>query len=203
MKKMETIFMRDDRGRALPKANPEVLWVFDGLGVATRKWDGTACMVRDGVLYKRSEWSESKGPAPADWMHWSRDPAMRHGHGWLPINDRSEDWMHREAWATGLDNRGFAFTDGTYELIGPRIGKNPERATVPVLVRHGVDVLDAPRDFDGLHAYLEAHSMEGIVWHLDEFTMAKIKRRDFGIPWPLRVESQPLTRSEEGEGDKS
>ncbi len=27
--------------------------VLDGEGIATRKWDGTACLVRDGILYKR------------------------------------------------------------------------------------------------------------------------------------------------------
>ena len=48
---------------------------------------------------------------------------------------------------------------------------------------------DVPRDFATLRAYLEAHEMEGIVfWRVagdSDSDMCKVKRRDFGLPWPI------------------
>jgi hypothetical protein len=42
---------------------------------------------------------------------------------------------------------------------------------------------DAPRDFDGLAAWLHAHPYEGVVWHHDgDGRMAKIKKRDLRAP---------------------
>jgi hypothetical protein len=50
--------------RATRESNPGCQWVFDGEGVATRKYDGACCMVRDGKLYKRRELGP-KQSAPA------------------------------------------------------------------------------------------------------------------------------------------
>jgi hypothetical protein len=50
--------------RATRESNPGCQWVFDGEGVATRKYDGACCMVRDSKLYKRRELSP-KQSAPA------------------------------------------------------------------------------------------------------------------------------------------
>ena len=50
MKKIPTIFERDwdgDRSRVLPIPVAEADWVFAGEGVATRKYDGTACLIHD------------------------------------------------------------------------------------------------------------------------------------------------------------
>jgi hypothetical protein len=38
--------------------------------------------------------------------------------------------------------------------------------------------------FDELRDYLSEGSIEGIVFHHNDGRMAKIKCRDFGIPWP-------------------
>jgi hypothetical protein len=85
---------------------------------------------------------------------------------------------------------GGALRDGTYELIGPQALGNPEHVEAQTLVSHGAEILpDVPRDFAGIRAYLEAHEMEGIVfWRTPGdpgSELAKIKRRDFGLPWPL------------------
>jgi hypothetical protein len=41
------------------------------------------------------------------------------------------------------------------------------------------------RDYDAIKAFLEEHPIEGIVWQdIQLRRMAKIKRRDFGLPWP-------------------
>lgn len=66
-------------------------------------------------------------------------------------------------------------------LIGPRINGNPESVPAHRLVRHAdADVLDTPRDFAGLRAWLLAHpKFEGIVWHHPDGRRAKLKHRDF------------------------
>jgi hypothetical protein len=102
----------------------ECLWVRDGEGIATRKWDGSACMVKSGVFYKRLEWSTEKGPAPASWLHHDFDPAQRSGHGWYPVGEGPEDWMHRFVAAKAV-----TLPEGTYELCGPKMGKNQEQLT--------------------------------------------------------------------------
>jgi hypothetical protein len=76
--------------------------------------------------------------------------------------------------------------EGTYELVGPKVQGNPYHLEVHKLIRHGADLIDAPRDFDGLRVWLSEHTIEGIVWHHPDGRMAKIKRRDFGLSWPAR-----------------
>jgi hypothetical protein len=58
MKKIPTLFDRDwdgDRSRVVNVPHKNCGWVIAGEGVATRKIDGTSCMVRDGQLFKRRE----------------------------------------------------------------------------------------------------------------------------------------------------
>jgi hypothetical protein len=184
VKKIPTLFIRDsaDPRRVTREVTPGCEWVLAGEGVATRKWDGTACLVREGKLYKRMDWDAQKGPAPPQWLHHDFNPEQRSGHGWYPVGDGPEDWMHRLASLAGL-------ADGTYELCGPKIGKNPEAMESYALIAHGyLHVEDAPRDFDGLATFLPHLLAEGIVWHHLDGRMAKIKRRDFGLPWPPRAQ---------------
>lgn len=189
MKKIETLFIRDAAGRCTPSVNPGCEWVLAGEGRATRKWDGTCCAVIGGRFYKRLEWKQEKGDAPASWIHPDFDPAQRSGHGWFPVADGPDDWMHREAWARGTDDRGEPLKDGTYELVGPRIGKNPEHTESLVLVPHGRDALhwtsEPPLTFEALRDLLRGYMAEGIVWHHADGRMVKLKRRDFGFPWPV------------------
>jgi len=55
MKKISTLYKKDpkDLGRVTNEKNPENSWVFEGYGVATRKFDGTACVIIDAEIYKR------------------------------------------------------------------------------------------------------------------------------------------------------
>ena len=58
MKKIPTMFERDwegDRSRVIDKPHPDCGWVFAGEGRATRKLDGTCCMIRGGKMFKRRE----------------------------------------------------------------------------------------------------------------------------------------------------
>ncbi|MFN0131240.1 MAG: DUF5565 family protein [Phycisphaerales bacterium] len=88
--------------------------------------------------------------------------------------------MHRSASTAWL-------ADATYELCGPKVGKNPERMTGYALIAHGyLHISNEPRDFDSIRSYLSDLDAEGIVWHHPDGRMAKIKRRDFGFAWPLK-----------------
>jgi hypothetical protein len=186
MKKIISLFQRNYDGDRLVRDEvvPGAEWVLNGEGVATRKWDGTCCRVRDGQLYKRYDAKHGKTPPvrfePAQP---EPDPVTGHWPGWLPVGDGPEDRWHREAWETRPSN----VRDGTYELIGPRIQGNAERWAIHRLVRHGVDILkEAPRTYEALRAYLAEQDIEGIVWWRHPFDpdcdKVKIKRKDFGLP---------------------
>ena len=155
--------------------------------LATRKIDGTSCLLRAGKLYKRYDAKAGKTPPPG-FVPAQEEPDTVTGHwpGWLPVGDGHEDRWHREA----LANSG-ALPDGTYELVGPKVQGNAEQLARHLLVPHGGEVLtDVPRDFAGIRAYLADHEIEGIVWWraptLQDCEKAKIKRKDFKQPWPAK-----------------
>ncbi len=73
-------------------------------------------------------------------------------------------------------------SDGTYELVGPKIQGNPEGFVEHTLVSHDLcDVVDAPTDYEGLKAWFAGRDIEGVVWHHPDGRMAKIKAKDFGL----------------------
>jgi hypothetical protein len=181
MKKIQTIFERDwdgDRSRVLPIPTPGCEWVFAGEGNALRKYDGTACMVAESVLYKRHEVREGK-PTPAGFVQVEDDLQTGKTVGWVAVGDGQEDKWHRDAWARS----GMNIDAGTYELVGPKIQGNPEGYIEHTLVRHdfaeGVGNLD--RTFEGIQKFLSENIWEGIVFHHPDGRMAKIKARDLGI----------------------
>lgn len=114
------------------------------------------------------------------------DPVTGHWPGWLLIGDKPEDKYHREAF------NGFLGDNGTYELIGPKVQGNPYNLNNHILVKHGEWLFDdqPPRSFDALKLWFEHHNVEGIVWHRGNGDMVKIKRRDFGLPWPIKTAAQ-------------
>lgn len=189
MKKIPTVFERDwngDRSRVVEQVHPGCEWVLAGEGVATRKLDGTCCMVRDGKLFKRRE--IRGGEVLPDFEVADHDEETGKVVGWVPVGDGPEDRWHREAF-TFWQQSPHDMQDGTYELLGPKIQGNPEKWQSHGLVaHHGVGrVLEEqpPRDFDGLRQYLTGKDIEGIVFHHPDGRMAKIKLRDFGIKRPV------------------
>jgi hypothetical protein len=179
MKKVVSLFQRNHDGDRLVRDEivPGAEWVAAGEGVATRKIDGTCCMVRGGVLFKR--YDAKAGKMPPVGFEPAQEPDEKTGHwpGWLPVGDGPDDRWHREA---------FEYThplpDGSYELLGPKVQGNPEDFAKHVLILHGEEKLsEAPRDFGGLRAYFAENDMEGIVWHHPDGRMVKIKGKDFGI----------------------
>lgn len=202
MQKIPTLFVRDPEtmSRVTEEVTPGCEWVMEGDGVATEKFDGTCCLIKDGEFYKRHKLKEGK-PMPTGWLHWSFDPEQKSGHGWLPVVDgQPENRHHMEGF---LNERNLcwdkipssALSDGTYELVGPKIQRNPYGLTEHRLWRHGSREFDAvgqasddsdERTFFTLMAYIELLHCEGIVFHHPDGRMAKIKRRDFGFQWPMR-----------------
>lgn len=185
MKKIPTLFERDwngDRSRVVGQINPACQWVADGEGVATRKIDGTCCLVARGILYKRRELKKGE-PVPAAFVTADVDDETGKTVGWMPVESGPEDRWHREAWAALVAQEDLP--DGTYELVGPKVQGNPEDVRAHKLIMHGTDmaglVRDVPRTFDGLREWLSARDIEGIVWHHLDGRMAKIKLRDFGL----------------------
>lgn len=185
MKKIPTLFERDwngDRSRVLDQVHPGCEWVLAGEGVATRKLDGTCCLVRNGKLYKRREIKQGEAPPPGFELA-DHDDETGKSVGWVLISaEGPEDQWHRQA---ARRARG-TWSDGTYELVGPKVQGNPEGLGEHVLVPHaysyGVSGLEEiPRTFEGLRDWLAGKDIEGIVWHHRDGRMAKIKLRDFGL----------------------
>jgi hypothetical protein len=181
MKKIPTIFERDwdgDRSRVVDQPHKDCGWVFAGEGVATRKLDGTSCLVRDGKLYKRREIKKGQTP-PADFEIATVDEETGKTVGWVPVGEGPEDRWHREAF------RG-DFPNGTYELVGPSVQGNPEKIDAHLLWAHEAapTYSDAPRTFEALRDWLAQKDIEGVVWHHPDGRMAKIKLRDFGLRRP-------------------
>ncbi len=184
MQKIQTLFLRDAAHQITTTIDPDCQWVPEGKGRATVKWDGTACLMRRGQLYRRHRVKEGRARPPG-WF-----PATVDGHGWVPIGDGPADQYHREA-LVEMHPRSFASQkrEGTYELVGPHVQGNPYDLPGHRLWPHGYSSAgDAPTDFDALRSYLRDHRMEGIVWHHPDGRMSKIKRRDFGLPWPVTLD---------------
>jgi hypothetical protein len=201
VKKMTCLFQRTfhDRSRftITPEVTPGCEWVLNGEGVASRKWDGTACAVIDGRLYKRydakkhSKTGEYKPPPggaiPCD----EPDSVTGHWPHWVPVDgSKPEDKHHVVAWLAGFDLTDRTadlpeglLCDGTYELIGPPINGNAECADRLMFKRHGDDVREVPRSFHELRAYLQEHAIEGVVFAHPDGRMCKIRRDDFGFLW--------------------
>jgi hypothetical protein len=169
--------------RVTRDVTPGCEWVLAGEGRATRKIDGTACMVRDRVLYKR--YDAKKGRTPPQGFEPAQpepDPITGHWPGWLAVGDGPDDQYHQEALANATD-----LSDGTYEMVGPKVQGNPEGYEAHELIPHGADeIRDVdPRSYDALAEFFSTNAIEGIVWWHEDGRMAKVKRRDFGFEWPI------------------
>lgn len=190
MKKIISLFQRNYETDRLVRDEvvPGAEWVLAGEGVATRKWDGTCCLVRDGKLYARYDAKHGKTPPANFEPAQDPDPVTGHWPGWVPVCDGPEHRWHREAIVAPSAERAIALPDGTYELCGPKIQGNPDRLDRHALLPHGKALLDVPQPitFASLREWLSAQTIEGIVWHHPDGRMVKIKRRDFGFKWPSK-----------------
>lgn len=182
MKKIPTMFIRDESKPGHPVTDewkPECLWVRSGEGVPTVKMDGTNVKVENGQLFKRQKPKERDYDNAAYVLCDRANPSDR--------------WAWEAFEASSAFDVGPVMTppvDGIYELVGPKIQGNPQEHVAHTLIRvvpfiQRLIVADEPeRTFNGLRNYLEAHPIEGLVFHHQDGRMAKIKRRDFSLKWP-------------------
>lgn len=184
MKKMSTLYemIYHDNHTATITENvrEENRWVFEEEGVlATRKFDGTACAIIDGEIYRRYDAKNGKKAPEGAIPCCEADPITGHHPHWVKC-DRTKkmDRYHFEAF-----DKGF-FEDGTYELVGPKLQGNPERFDDHVLVTHGGVFFDiADWSFEGFKTFLSnpKNDIEGIVFHGKDGKMCKLRKADFGI----------------------
>lgn len=180
MKKISTLFKKDpsDLGRVIEEYNTENIWVTNSNVKATRKFDGTACAIINGKLYKRYDVKKGKtvpvGAIPCQ----DSDEITGHWPHWVKCdrNDNSNKY-HFEA----FDGVPGKIDDGTFELCGPKIQGNPENFSYHILVRHGYEELPKMVNYDNIKEYLTTKDIEGIVYHHPDGRMCKIRKSDFGI----------------------
>lgn len=170
--------------RVYDEVNPGCEWVLQGEGKATIKWDGTACAVIGGELFKRF----AKGPTselPVGAICCNDDPERSKRHYWVPITTHASDQWHREPWnKVDAVTRSILMPDGTYELVGPKVNGNKHKFGHHHFRRHDEYVLEnVPRTFEGMKAYMQDFNYEGIVFHHEDGRMAKITRKKFGFNW--------------------
>ncbi len=175
MQKIPTMFVRDESRKGHPvtdQIKPECQWVLDGEGIPTAKLDGTNVKIENGALFKRQK------PASGDY-----DEAS------YALCDRAnpaDRWAY-EAF-DNLSEKG----NGIYELVGPKVQGNPhgyrghvlELVVPPGQIVMGMELGPADLSFSGIRDWLARSPFEGIVFHHPDGRMAKIKKRDFGLPWP-------------------
>ena len=192
MEKISTLFRKDpnDLGRVIHETNPENEWVFNGFGIATRKYDGTACAIIEDELYKRydakinKKTGKRKEPPAGSIACQEPDEITGHQPYWAPCdrNNPADKW-HWQAFDIYIKNNLKTPQNGTYELCGPKIQGNPEGFDYHELIPHGLIRCTIPyKTWDGIKTYLELHDIEGIVFHhISDGRMCKIRKSDFGI----------------------
>jgi hypothetical protein len=191
MKKISTLFKKDpnDLGRVINEVNPDNQWVFDGEGIATRKYDGTAVMIQNGWLHKRYDVKRGRQVPPHAIPCQEPDEITGHWPHWVQVDDnKPEDKYIFEAFCNSIEGDHCDKSyNGTYEAIGEKINGNREKIKGHTLVKHGADVLPITQsqiNFESLKEYLcnPENDIEGIVFHhKSDGRMCKLRKSDFGI----------------------
>ena len=152
-------------------------------GHATVKVDGSCCTILGGVFYKRYDAKKGRKAPKGAIPCCDADPVSGHHPHWVKVDFENPDdkWFARayrnypEKW----------IKDGTFEAVGPHFNGNPYGLGQDVLILHGSQVVfDYERSFEGIKEYLEKNPVEGLVFWVNDEPVCKIKRTDFGLPWP-------------------
>ena len=79
-------------------------WVFNGEGIATRKYDGTCVKIDNGQYFKRREVNNGK-KAPSNFIEEQFDKNTGKRFGWVPIDPASKEdkWHIDDATKTPVD----------------------------------------------------------------------------------------------------
>lgn len=182
MQKIPTLFLRNPENMKLVtmEVNPEAAWVLAGEGKPTIKRDGTNAQVRVINGYRDFVWKR-RNPTREQKLQ-GAEPT------YIPANQ--DDPAEKPLWAAVNATDFSTWPDGEWpvEVLGPKSQGGVE-SSVPYLYPftlwpEWIPLAGDPRDFYTIHNYLAIHLIEGIVWHHPDGRMSKIKRRDFGLPWP-------------------
>ena len=194
MKKIPTLFEREFKDhnviKILPKVHPGMEWVLKGEGVATVKYDGSCCAIIDGEYYKRYDCKKGKIPPEGFIPCCEPDTITGHWPGWVKVDEKNpaDKWFVTAYEMTVmLENYGMKLSDGTYEAVSRCFQNNPYNFTSNKLIKHGKEIVEVERTFDGIKKYLSEHEIEGLVFWKDGIPQCKIKRSDFGFEWPVRM----------------
>jgi hypothetical protein len=188
MKKIPTMFVREHGKMVSAQVAKGCEWVYEEREhvTATAKIDGTCCAILGNGEFVRRRRVKPGKDIPEGFILVEEGPEGSLW-GWVPVAKEDGPWLE-----------GFAHLahklPGTYELIGPKIQGNPYQLSYELsghmLLRHGQTVLDfcvEGNPYLACKKYLEAHGYEGVVFWHDDGRKAKIKRRDFGLEWPLKA----------------
>lgn len=212
MKKIPSIFQRLERSSLVNTDNvlPECTWVFEPNAqcIITIKRDGTP------VRWKNGQWSQRRTlkskldpgtegiPQPRDFEPCQPTPGYDDESkqwewpGWVPL-----DTQYKKLVDEAVLSRGGMYKneDGfTFELCGPKINGNPEGWDTHHLFTHGGEPIlfnpqsARPQTAEELVAVVTAIKNEGLVIYdgTEQHRMAKIKRRDLGLDWPIKVDQK-------------
>lgn len=185
MDKIPTLFLRnpDNMKLVTREINPDAAWVLTANAIPTVKKDGTnvRVTVKDGLAHYAEK---RRNPS-------REEKASGVEPGYVPIDAADPADRHIVNAITRTNYTGWP--DGAYpcEALGPKIqgGVESDKPCVyPFSYAPDVIQEEIPLTYDGIKAYLEAHEIEGIVWHEQggQGRMCKVKRRDFNLPWPPR-----------------
>ena len=190
MKKIPLLYVRNEKGEVTREITPGMEWVAAGDGEATEKVDGSACAIIDGRFYKRYDANVKKGRRPplgAIPCQPEADPITGHWPFWVLVDENKKE----DRWFVNAHfNSPWNWEDGTYEAVGKHFQGNPYNLDDDFLERHGrIKLKNFPRDFDGIKDFLSANNIEGAVFWKDGKPQCKIRRKDFGLPWPTNKDN--------------
>ena len=190
MKKIPTLFERVYENHKivdiLPNVTDGMQWVLEGEGIATVKIDGSCCAIINGEFYKRYDAKKGKKPPVGAIPCCEPDEITGHHPHWVKVdkNNPADKWFVEAYYTTSMwTNQGLKLEDGTYEAVGKHFQGNPYGYENDRLVKHGKEVIEVERTFEGIKKYLEENNIEGLVFWKDGEPRCKIKRTDFGFEW--------------------
>lgn len=166
-------------------------------GIATIKMDGSCCAIIDGEFYKRFDAKPGRKIPEGAIACCEADPITGHHPHWVKVDFNNPDnkWLVK-AWKNTpeilrQDRR-------TYEAVGTHFQGNPYDMAWDLLVMHGVHRIALHnRTFSGVYDFLKENPVEGLVFWVAGMPVCKIKRTDFGLPWPAKEEIREIIRKEE------
>lgn len=142
------------------------------LYAVTIKWDGTACAIIDGELYKRYDVKPGKKIPDDAIICQPYDKDAKHNPCWVKCdrNNPSDKWHWRAfdkgcAYDSPILEKSYPLDDDTYELVGKHIQNNPYHIDDEILISHGRKIISSfnSSKFNEEQMYRELSKVLGIL----------------------------------------